>query len=733
MAARVGRASRQARLFDEPLGGEPVVAAEPGEETAIEDPAFPFEHISSIAELESWRKEIHRPVYHLHKWWAQRLGSVFRAILLGAYSRKGTDVYDLFYRPARLEGFTVFDPFMGSGTTVGEALKLGARAIGRDINPVAYFAVRNAMGMPPREAILNAFRAIERDLADELQSYYRAADGSAVLYYFWVKHVACPSCDRQVDLFTSYVFAQHAYPQQNPDAQALCPHCGGLNTVRYDSTDESCRNCGKHYDPARGPADRRDAMCPGCATKFPIAARVRDLGAPPNHRLYAKLVVTAAGKKEYRGIDTFDEALYQRAAAELNGLDAAFPVAAIAPGYNTDQVLNYCYRFWHEMFNARQLLCLGMLARRIRALPDEGLRDLFACLFSGLLEFNNMFASFKGEGTGAVRHMFSHHILKPERMPLEANIWGVESGSSGSFLTLFARRILRALDYCERPFELRVSRAKGRPSSSKAHDLSMPIGSRSERSYRAFKLGASALYLSCGSSSRTDIEAESVDAVVTDPPFFDNVHYSQLADFFHVWQRYLLSPDSATTTTRNDDEVQHSDAGAFQERLSSVWKECHRVLKPRGLLVFSYHHSRAEGWGAVLQSLVDAGFAVVQAHPVKAEMSVAMPKHQAREPIDVDMLLVCRKRQQVTLGQVSRTLLDEASAEAADQVRRFGSLGRGVSRNDVRVILTSQVVARLSRCLDGSVQTLDDWGAAIEADISRIHEEAATVSGAALG
>src|SRR5437879_13899112 len=107
------------------------------------------------------------------------------------------------------------------------------------------------------------------------------------------------------------------------------------------------------------------------------------------------------------------------------------------------------------MFNARQLLCLSLLAERLRAIPNEGLRDLFACLFSGTLEFNNMFASYKGEGTGAVRHMFAHHILKPERTPLEANPWGTPK-SSGSFSTLFRSRILRALDSAENPFDIMV-------------------------------------------------------------------------------------------------------------------------------------------------------------------------------------------------------------------------------------------------------------------------------------
>ena len=83
--------------------------------------------LSDIAEKESWRKEINRPTTHIHKWWAQRLGTVFRAIVIGAFAPSGTDLFDLFHRPVRIPGRTVFDPFMGSGPTMAETVKLGAR------------------------------------------------------------------------------------------------------------------------------------------------------------------------------------------------------------------------------------------------------------------------------------------------------------------------------------------------------------------------------------------------------------------------------------------------------------------------------------------------------------------------------------------------------------------------------------------------------------------------------
>ncbi|RYD75251.1 MAG: DUF1156 domain-containing protein, partial [Verrucomicrobiaceae bacterium] len=408
--------------------------------SALETPEFPFEAISDIAERESWRKEINRPIYHVHKWWAQRLGSVFRAIIIGALAPAGTDVRAQFYAPTRFPGSVVFDPFMGSGTTLGEALKLGCRAIGRDINPVAAFSVRNALEAHSREQIEVAFTSLGRAIRPELESYYecRLPDGSpaTTLYYFWTKVLPCPQCEAPVDLMSSRIFARHAYPKRHPESRALCPHCGEVNAVRYDATEAVCCGCRKGFDPSQGPARGTKATCPCCSEQFPIALTARAQGHPPAHRLYAKLVLTADGRKLYLRADDFDHELYRRAEQRLSLEVDLFPVVKIEPGYNTNQVLNYGYTHWHQMFNARQLLCLGLLAREIKKIEPPEVRDALTCLFSGALEFNNMFASYKGEGTGAVRHMFYHHILKPERTPLEANLWGTPK-SSGSFSGLY--------------------------------------------------------------------------------------------------------------------------------------------------------------------------------------------------------------------------------------------------------------------------------------------------------
>lgn len=668
--------------------------------TALEEDDFPFELISNVAEIESWRKEINRPTYHIHKWWAQRLGSVFRAITLAALSPAGSDVVELFYKPTKIKDVVIFDPFMGSGTTVGEALKIGANAIGRDINPVAYFLVKNALAVHDRQSILKTYGEIEKDVANKIRHFYTTilSDGNKaeVLYYFWVKQVDCPQCEKSVDLFSSYIFAKHAYPKRYPTAQSSCPKCYAVNEVNYSDQKAQCHHCEEIYNPQIGTTRGQKAVCPHCEHSFQVSKTVRDSSTPPRHKLYAKLVLQSDGKKVYLPATHQDEMLFNQSKKELAKRSNAFPIVQIKAGNNTNQVLGYNYRYWHEMFNERQLLGLSILAERISKIEDQTVRELFTCLLSGTLEFNNMFASYKGEGTGAVRHMFSHHILKPERTPLEANLWGTPK-SSGSFSTIFNGRIRRAIDYAENPFELIVSEQNGRKTSEKIYGLSEPLSFSIAETFNDYVKGHR-VYLSCGDSSNTDIPDKSVDAVITDPPFFDNVHYSELADFFHVWQRHILGTEGnrILDTTRSANEVQHKEQDTFTCRLAGVLDEAHRVLKDNGILAFTYHHSRPDGWDSVLDAIMRADFVITAVQPIKAEMSSAVPKQQAKEPIDLDIVIVCRKRTTLNKSSSQHEAMSQIIRKAENQALRLTSSGRSLSRNDVRVIVTAQLIKSLS-------------------------------------
>lgn len=665
----------------------------------IETDRFPIEFISRLAERESWRKEVHRPIYHIHKWWAKRLGSVFRGALLGCLLPEDARMEDEFYRHHNFAGVTVFEPFMGSGTTVGEAHKLGCTALGRDINPVACEAVRVAFGPMERRRLQGAYEQLSASVGERLRTLYRTVDAQGelaeVLYYFWVKTVPCPQCRETVELFSSRIFARNAYPDRKPAVQVCCPACGGVQTAQLGESSVRCVSCAADFAPESGPARGAKADCPHCQHTFAIAAAVRAGGTPPAHRLYAKLVLTASGEKQYLRATTEDFAAFAHASTMFREEVAAghirLPVGELADGYNTRQAIGYGYKAWRDFFNDRQLLALGWLHEAIAALPDEATRDALLVLFSGVLEFNNLFASYKGEGTGAVRHMFSHHILKPERTPIEANVWGTPK-SSGSFSNLFRSRLLRALEYRASPREVALDETRHATPASAPFSGEMVSAFPTDGQF-----ATRGVYLACGSSDVTGLPTASVDFVVTDPPFFDNVHYSELADFFHAWQvlhpRGFI-PDAATT--RHAREVQDTEAHAFALKLQAVFAECHRVLKDDGLLVFSYHHSRADGWASLAEAVFGAGFSVIEAHPVRAEMSGATPKAQASEPIQLDVLLVCRKRASDSRPvQTCGLAWEQAERIAHERCALLATAGFQLSRNDRLVVRGAHFLAAL--------------------------------------
>ena len=671
--------------------------------TALEQD-FPAVALSHIGEHESWRKEVHRPATSTHKWWAKRLGSVFRGILAATVTENQTAALEAYSSRTRLDGLTVFDPFAGSGTTIVESVKLGAKTIGWDINPVATLVQRQAVQRWATSELHRAYKLVEMSCRPEIDRVHRAESGETVLYYFWVALAACPACRADTRLFSSHVFSQNAYPKRVPAAQIVCPACLDIMPGRYDFKQMTCAS-GHQVSPA-GAVGRSVMTCANCGHMSKILDALS--GKPPRYEMYAKLVLGFNGKKRYEPITEYDRALYEECSRLLRekATELVLPSTELDDGENTRQAIRWGFTRWRQFFNDRQLYSLGLLAATIRRLSagqteHEAEYEALAALFSGTLEFNNMFCSFKGEGTGAVRHMFSHHILKPERTPLEAHPWGTPA-SSGSFSTLFRSRLLRAQSYKLSPADQvlaggQVERASGlsRPTEAMVVDAWPPSG-----------LAAGEVYLRTGDSSRTDLPAESVDLIITDPPYMDNVHYSELADFFHAWLRELM-PFSRypgqKLTTRDGDEVQSASPAEFEEAIARVWRECARVMKPDGIMAFTFHQARLAGWTALMRGLAQAGFTVTAIQPVKGEMTTSVTK-VGLEPSNLDAVVVCRKRRNAPAA-----VLSDPRRAADEGQRRLATLraaGVDVGAGDVRSVIRGHVLATCTTNPDCELEML---------------------------
>jgi adenine-specific DNA methylase len=147
------------------------------------------------------------------------------------------------------------------------------------------------------------------------------------------------------------------------------------------------------------------------------------------------------------------------------------------------------------------------------------------------------------------------------------------------------------------------------------------------------------------------------------------------------------------------------------------------VLRDDGLLIFTYHHSRPEGWRCVLHALAGAGFVIVAVHPIKAEMSVAALKSQAKEPIDYDVIMVCRKTQNrgAILPRRFGSVLKEATTDAVAQEVRLRACNRPISRNDVRIVLMAQVLRQLSNQPVTSPDPIKEHEAELETAIDAVY------------
>ncbi len=212
---------------------------------AIEE-YFPIVDINRLAVPE---RNAFKPIYTMHKWFARRSSSVFRAILLGALKPAGTDIMKEFYKDHTNDpdtnGKVILDPFMGGGTTVVEALRLGCKVIGIDLNPVAWFIVKTEVEPVDLNELQKAFdRLAERNvswsgkpLKETMLDLYKTECPSCgskdvdIIYTFWVKSAPCTTatCNHSTPLFKDYIIAK-----KNP-------------SIRYYE-DCECPACGKQFD-----------------------------------------------------------------------------------------------------------------------------------------------------------------------------------------------------------------------------------------------------------------------------------------------------------------------------------------------------------------------------------------------------------------------------------------------------------------------------------------------------
>ena len=280
----------------------------------------------------------------------------------------------------------------------------------------------------------------------------------------------------------------------------------------------------------------------------------------------------------------------------------------IPSGPKSDDLLARGVTSFRELFTARQLLYLHSCASLLEELPHED-RLWLALLISTSLDFNSLLCGYKGAGIrrpGAIRHVFSHHAYSFPYTALENNpIFSRKR--SGTLRRLYSDRIVRAGRWAIAPVE-RYIEGDRRTKVTVQGEID---GGRPVRDWDALHQGMRKFLALQADSASLDIPAGMVDYVVTDPPYYDSVQYSDLSTFFRVWLRLFLPQEADWHYDPLASAVSEGDAPGKEKYgavLGAIWQRCHEALnKEHGRLIFTFHHWDPDAWATLTLSLKRAG------------------------------------------------------------------------------------------------------------------------------
>lgn len=606
---------------------------------------FDAEFVAALSLREKQVQQNYRPTIGIHKWFARRPGSVFRALLLAEFGHE--PVTTSYWKSHDFSGL-IADPFMGGGTPLMEANRLGFDVFGSDINPMAWWIVRQSLA----DIDLAAFRASAQRIAavirSELGDLYTTTCRScnrpaAVKYFVWVKAATCPRCNSESDLFPGYRLAEDV---RHPRHVLACAGCGQLNelaTVPHLDKPAICTACnGPVY--IEGPARSGSVPCRQCGYRFTYG---RHEHSAPRHRMWAIEYHCGACYSSTRGRmfkkpDSDDLSRYEEAKRRLEMARDRLPIPhdAIPSGDETNRLHRWGYRYYHEMFGDRQLLGLGVLLAEISREPEPQIRDALTTVFSDFLRYQNMLCRYD---TYALKcqDIFSVHGFPVGLVQCENVLLGIPRIGSGGFLH-FIEKYIRAKEYCRRPYETKVS---GRRKVRVTIDgETIGVGKR-----RAAPLGPKNVELVCAPAQTIELEPNSLDGVFTDPPYFDNVQYSELIDFCYVWIKAPLAlnyPEFKPHSTRSTYEMTGNQTLSrglpeFTAGISEIYQRFAAALKPDAPFVFTYHHNDPSAYAPLVTAMLDAGLSCEVILPAAAEMGASL--HIAGTASSVlDSVFVCR-------------------------------------------------------------------------------------------
>src|SRR6266702_4524125 len=640
----------------------------------------------------------------------------------------------------------VLDPFAGGGAIPLEAMRLGCEVTAVDINPVAWFILKCTLEYPHRlanqyrplpafalksrefmesyfkdkgfkgatlEVQLSSFGlkkdhanqpqlmgmqtnvvSVEADLAwhvrawgwwvlqrakADLERYYPTVDGKPTVAYLWARTVSCKNCRATVPLLKTRWLCKKDNKRVVLTMEPNAGKTGVVFGVQHDAPSLAKGNSAqkREYDKqlAGGTMSRSGVTCPCCRTIMTMEDIRREAKSGRIDATMTSVVVDGDFGKEYR-IPTYEEIVMATEAQEgLSEVYSEIPFglpdeptpkggSGASRAFSVD---GYGFDKWYKLFTPRQLLALGTFVKYTRVMREamqkyeysdewsEAISVYLALSIDRIAERNSSMCHYD-VSRDSISGTFQRYALPinwdfAEAVPI--------SSTAGSYEG--------QIDWITRYIEHAIN----------------GIGSSHSPEVR--------------NQSATNTANSGADAIITDPPYYDAIPYSDLMDFFYVWLRRTLnglSPEIDSTFQEplspkwdhehNDGELiddasrfggdkQKSKAN-YEDGMARVFQACYKSLNPDGRLVLVFAHKHPDAWETLVSALIRAGFVVDGSWPIQTEMG-NRTRALSSAALASSVWLVCKKRPESARPGWDNLVLEEMQRNIIQRLRYFWDAG----------------------------------------------------------
>ncbi len=513
-------------------------------------------------------REIHAPVVSSYRWWARRPHSVMGALLDAAVAEYG-------------ETLTVADPFSGGGTVTFEAARRGLKAYAQDLYPWPARGLASALSSCRAEDLEQASRKVLKAL-EPLRAQYRTSEGAELSHVLRVRTADCASCGNHCYEFPHALVSVTSRSLKDREAYFGCRLCGDVTLRNRNVATFSCDGCKVRWPVVDAPG------CPHCAHDELIPrgwhpVLVQEL--VPHGRQFRAVL------RKVRKDDPVDFEAASAVSSEL-----ALP---IPQGKETKRLLDNGFACWADLYTRRQAEALAKALTAVRSLDvDSAIRDRLAFCILGAAEMPAFLSRWDRFNLKPFEGMANHRYTQ-STLAVESNLLSPVGRGTLPRRLEAAAQALNWLIEAQSTLPRVVTTETGR-KGRKRTDWDVLV--------------------TTGSSVRQELRDQSVSVVITDPPYFDDVQYGELARLFHTWLRIY---DPSVVVDESKEAVPNSTrgvtAGDYEQTIAACLAESRRTLTADGRLVLTFHNKKLAAWRALAGAIGKAGFVVSSLAAVLAE------------------------------------------------------------------------------------------------------------------